>query len=245
MEAGKAPFVLVHGAWHGGWCWRAVGGLLRAAGHEVFAPSLTGLGDRAHLFAAGIPLATHVQDICALIEAESLDGCVLVGHSYGGNVITGVGDRLRARVRHYVYLDAVVPPDDVRSWRWSDFNDADQRRSRLAAIAGAGAGVCLPAPAPEAFGVPPGPLAQWLGARLRPMPAATYTEPLQLGAGGTGGLPRTYVAAIDPVYAPMAPVHAALRSRDGWDFAEIGGGHDVMLTQPRRLAELLLRIAAG
>ncbi|HPU51421.1 MAG TPA: alpha/beta fold hydrolase, partial [Burkholderiaceae bacterium] len=109
----KPAFVLVHGAWHGGWCWADVTAFLQAAGHRVFAPSLTGLADRAHLFGGQVTLATHVEDVVRLIEFERLDGCVLVGHSYGGNVITGVADRLRERVRHYVYLDAVVPDDDA------------------------------------------------------------------------------------------------------------------------------------
>ena len=115
----QPAFVLVHGAWHGGWCWADVAGVLQAAGHRVFAPSLTGLADRAHLFGAQVTLATHVEDVVRLIEFERLDGCVLVGHSYAGNVITGVADRLRDRIRHYVYLDAVVPDDAARHWRWA------------------------------------------------------------------------------------------------------------------------------
>ena len=90
-------FVLVHGAWHGGWCWSRLAPKLRVAGRRVYCPSLTGLGDRAHLFAASVTLATHVEDVVALIEAEELHDFVLVGHSYGGNVITGVADRLRDR----------------------------------------------------------------------------------------------------------------------------------------------------
>nr|HMN83378.1 alpha/beta fold hydrolase [Burkholderiaceae bacterium] len=97
--------MLVHGAWHGGWCWRDVAAGLTAAGCRVFAPSLTGLADRRHLLAADVSLATHVQDIVGLIEVEDLERVVLVGHSYGGNVITGVADRLRERLAHCVYLD--------------------------------------------------------------------------------------------------------------------------------------------
>src|SRR6476660_1698835 len=92
-------FVLVHGAWHGGWCWKRVTPLLRAAGHEVFAPTLTGLGERAHLASRGINLDTHINDVVMLMEAEELEDVVLVGHSYAGMVITGVADRAPQRIR--------------------------------------------------------------------------------------------------------------------------------------------------
>jgi len=107
----NAPFVLVHGAWHGGWCWQRVTPLLRAAGHEVYAPSLTGVGDRAHLAGGKIDLETHIADVCGLIEMEDLAGVVLVGHSYAGMVITGVADRAAARLKSLVYVDAFVPED--------------------------------------------------------------------------------------------------------------------------------------
>ena len=101
-------FVLVHGATHGGWCWKRVVPLLRAAGHEAYAPTLTGLGERAHLAHPGIDLATHVQDVVGVFEYEDLDRVVLVGHSYAGAVIAGVADRLPGRIAHLVYLDGAV-----------------------------------------------------------------------------------------------------------------------------------------
>lgn len=105
ITAKPRTFVLVHGAWHGGWCWRRVADLLRTRGHRVFAPSLTGVGDRAHLFSKAISLQTHVEDILSVVETEELNDFVLVGHSYGGFVISGVADTLRERVSRYVYLD--------------------------------------------------------------------------------------------------------------------------------------------
>ena len=101
-----ATYVLVHGAFHGGWCWRKLTPLLRAAGHEVHAPTLTGLGERVHLATPEVGLDTHVQDVCKLLEYEDLSGVVLVGHSYGGHVIAGVADRAPERLAHLVYLDA-------------------------------------------------------------------------------------------------------------------------------------------
>ena len=105
------PFVLVHGAWHGGWCWRHVRARLIAAGHEVYTPTLTGQGERHHLTGPDITLDTHIDDVARVIEWEELDGVVLVGHSYGGYVVTGVADRLRGRLARVVYLDALIPTD--------------------------------------------------------------------------------------------------------------------------------------
>ncbi len=104
-----ATFVLVHGAWHGGWCWVRVARLLREAGHLVFTPSLTGLGDRAHLARPEVDLTTHVHDIAGLLDMEEIEDAILVGHSYGGMVISGAAAQAPTRAAHLVYLDAFVP----------------------------------------------------------------------------------------------------------------------------------------
>jgi pimeloyl-ACP methyl ester carboxylesterase len=101
-------FVLIHGAWHGGWCWREVAARLRAAGHEVYTPTMTGLGERAHLLDERTGLYTFIADACAVIECEELSGIVLVGHSFGGLVISGVAERMKERIAHLIYLDALV-----------------------------------------------------------------------------------------------------------------------------------------
>jgi pimeloyl-ACP methyl ester carboxylesterase len=165
-------FVLVHGAWHGGWCWRRVADVLRRRGHTVFAPSLTGLGDRAHLFSKDVSLQTHVQDILSLVETEELSDFVLVGHSYGGSVISGVADTLRERVSHYVYLDGSVPRDmsTGASFSWAGFNPPDAREARLKSVREQGDGVALPPPPPGVFAVTEPSHVAWLQRRLRPMP---------------------------------------------------------------------------
>ena len=238
-------YVLVHGAWHGGWCWSRVAPRLAAAGHRVHAPTLTGLGDRAHLFGAGVTLATHVDDVLGLIEAEELaddgaDELVLVGHSYGGNVISGVADVLRGRIAHCVFLDAVVPADGAQRWRWADFNTPEDRAQRIAAIRDHGAGVALPAPAPQVFGVTAPDDVRWLQRRMRPMPAGTYLGEIALRQGGSEGLRRTYVAAADPPFASMVPTYARLEHDPSWSYRTIGTGHDMMVTAPADLASLLL-----
>lgn len=111
----STAFVLVHGAWHGGWCWRRVADWLTAAGHRVFCPTLTGLGERAHLLTRDVNMTTHIADVLALLESEELHDVVLVGHSYGGIVITGVAARAKARLRQLVYLDSAIV-EDGESW---------------------------------------------------------------------------------------------------------------------------------
>ena len=236
-------YVLVHGAWHGGWCWARVEPLLRAAGHRVFAPTLTGLGERAHLFGAPVTLATHVADVLGLIEAEELDrGIVLVGHSYGGNVISGVADVLRERLEQCVFLDAVVPTPGATRWRWADFNLEEDRRARLLAVHERGGGVALPPPPPAALGVTDPDDAAWLQRRMRPMPIGTYLGEIELRQGGSDGLPRTYVAAADPAYPPMRGVCERVRADPGWTWRTLATGHDMMVTAPAALANLLLAV---
>lgn len=239
----KPTFVLVHGAWHGGWCWAQVSARLQAAGHRVFSPSLTGLADRAHLFGAQVSLATHVEDVVRLIEWEALDGCVLVGHSYGGNVLSGVADRLRERVAHYVFLDAVVPPDGARRWRWADFNNDADRQARMLAIAGAGAGVAVPAPPPEVFGIADPAQLAWVRDHLTPMPAGTYLGEIALERGASKGLRRTYIAVTDPPFPSMMPTYARLRDDPSWQWRTLATGHDAMVSAPGPLADLLLELA--
>ena len=239
----KPAFLLVHGAWHGGWCWAKVAERLAAAGHRVLAPSLTGLADRAHLFGAQVSLATHVEDIVRLIEWESLDGCVLVGHSYAGNVLAGVADRLRERVGHYVYLDAVVPPDDATRWRWADYNTEADRAARMLAIAGQGAGVALPPAPPAVFGISDPALQQWLADRLTPMPAGTYLGEITLANGGSRGLRRSYIEVTEPPFAAMIPTYARIRADASWQHLTLASGHDAMLISPDLLADQLLGLA--
>jgi pimeloyl-ACP methyl ester carboxylesterase len=237
-------FVLVHGAWHGGWCWRRVADVLRGRGHTVFAPSLTGLGDRAHLFSMDISLQIHVQDILSLVESEELSDPVLVGHSYGGFVISGVADTLRERVSHYVYLDASVPPDmsPGASFSWAGFNPPEVREARLKTVQEQGGGVALPPPPPGAFAVTEPLQVAWLQRRLRPMPLQTYVGTFTFRHSGSNGLRRTYVASVNPPHDLLVPVHHRIRIDKTWSFTTMETGHDSMVTAPDALASLLMGI---
>lgn len=240
-------FVLVHGAWHGGWCWRRVAGLLTARGHAVFAPSLTGLGDRAHLFTKDISLQTHVQDILAVVETEELSDFVLVGHSYGGFIISGVADALRERVSHYIYLDASLPPDmsPGATFTWAGFNPPEAREARLKSVRDEGKGVALPSPPPSAFAVTEPSDVAWLERRLRPMPVGTYIESFTFQNSGSNGLERTYIASTKPPYALLDATRNRIRADKTWSFMTIDAGHDSMVTAPDKLAALLMTVSAG
>jgi len=239
----RRTFVLVHGAWHGGWCWRRVTDILTARGHTVFAPSLTGLGDRAHLFSKDISLQTHVEDILSVVESEELSDFILVGHSYGGFVISGVADTLRERVSRYVYLDGSVPPDmsSGASFSWAAFNPPEAREARLKSVREEGKGVALPAPAPSAFAVTKPADVAWLQRRLRPMPVGTYVGTFMFKNSVSNGLKRTYIASIKPLYALLVPTHNRIRGDKTWSFKTIEAGHDAMVTAPDKLASLLMK----
>jgi pimeloyl-ACP methyl ester carboxylesterase len=235
-------FVLVHGAWHGGWCWRRVGDVLTARGHRVFAPSLTGLGDRAHLFSKDISLQTHVEDILSVVETQELSDFLLVGHSYGGFVISGVADKLRERVSRYVYLDGSVPPDmsPGASFSWAGFNPPEAREARLKSVQEQGKGVALPAPPPSAFAVTEPADVAWLQRRLRPMPLQTYVGTFTFKNSGSNGLKRTYIASTKPPYALLAATRDLIKGDHTWSFTTIATGHNSMVTAPEELAALLM-----
>ena len=232
----KATFVLVHGAWHGGWCWRRVTPLVRAAGHDVHTPTLTGLGDRAHLADRKIDLETHIADIVALLEMEDLGNVVLVGHSYAGMVITGVADRTAARLKSLAYLDAFVP---MQGQCVLDFWPAERRADREKQAAASG--LIPPTPLP-AFGVTRPEDLAWAGPRIGPHPAGTWTQPLRLALGETA-LPRAYIRCTNPARPVFDQFTRKLAGDPAWTYREIDAGHDCMIADPHGTAELLLSLA--
>lgn len=244
-----ATFVLVHGAWHGGWCWRDVRRRLEAQGHTVFTPTLTGLGERSHLRSPIPSLATHIQDIVNVIEWEELSDVVLCGHSYGGMVVTGVCDALKDRIRHVVYLDAAVPKDGDTFFSQSP-GATDE------SIATAMAGMKALAPDGQWMGVFPTsvlgipddhPLQPWVARRLTPHPLRTWTDGILLPNGGSDGLARTYVLCTAPVMTGASfELHAqVLKTDPTWRYREIATGHDAMVTAPAQTAALLMEAAAA
>jgi len=236
-----ATVVLVHGSMHGGWCWRRVIPLLRAANHDVFAPTLTGLGERAHLAHPGIDLDTHVRDVLGGLEYEDLDQVVLVGHSYGATVVAGVADRLPGRIAHLVYLDGAVAGDGKAVL---DLFPSGDQAARRALVEAEGDGWRLPPADPAAFGVTDAADAAWVRAKLVPQPFETLTQPLRLvnPAGFTG--PKTYIACVEAGQSGWRDTMVKrARTQPGWHYRELASGHDAMITVPRELADLLLEAA--
>jgi pimeloyl-ACP methyl ester carboxylesterase len=233
-------FVLVHGAWHGGWCWRRVADRLAAAGHRVFCPTLTGLGERAHLLTREVNLSTHVADVVGLLEAEELSNVVLCGHSYAGMVITGVAARAKPRLRQLVYLDSAVI-EDGECWSTAHAPEVQAERRRLARESSDG--LSLPVPKAEVFGLREPEDLAWVQRRMTPHPFAPYDEKMHWGGTVGNGLPKLYVDCTEPLYAGLNPVKLRYRGKPGWPFVELKTGHDAMVSAPDETAKLLLGFA--
>jgi pimeloyl-ACP methyl ester carboxylesterase len=226
-----STYVLVHGAWGGSYGWRKVRPVLQRAGHDVFTPSLTGLGERVHLATPEVNLSTHIQDVSNAIWYEDLEHIILVGHSYGGMVVTGVADRMPERIQHLVFLDAFVPADgqclfdlggpsrDSTDWRVPQLRRTEDTHD---------------------------PEVEWHNARRHPHPRGCFEEKVSLSMPlEDRPFALTYVVATGrldpgPVFDDAA---ARLRRNPRWTVREIGGGHSMNRTNPEGLARLLLELA--
>lgn len=237
-----SALVLIHGAWHGAWCWRRVLPGLRAAGHGAHAVTLTGVGERAHLLRPDLRLRDHIADVLGLIDAEELgDDLVLVGHSYGGLVMTGVADALLARglkPRHLVYVDAVTPHPGES---WSSQHAPETVRARLEAAAQRPDGA-MPPPDAAVFGLD-GADRDWVNRRQTPQPAGVYQDRLDFDAARIATLPRTFIDCTAPALPTIAVMRERVRREPGWQVVELATGHDPMISAPEALVKLLLDCA--
>ncbi|SDR20928.1 Alpha/beta hydrolase family protein [Paraburkholderia fungorum] len=244
-EMAPATFVLLHGAWHGGWCYRDTARVLREAGHTVYTPTLTGLGERAHLNSHAITLETHIRDVCGVLEAEELHNVILVGHSYGGMVITGVADRMSDRIQSLVYLDAFVPEhgqsfNDCIRLAFSEENAAAYLSAfRADAMTGNG-GLTLPVPA-AAFNVEPKNRA-WIDRRCSPQAFATFETQVLLTGRGAAIKDRLYILAEGWGPSPFPYYAKQVTGKAGWRVSRLPCSHDVMIDMPVELANLLMTL---
>ena len=242
-----ADFLLVHGAWHGAWCWRRVTALLAAQGHRVHAVTLTGVGERAHLRSPLITLETHIADVVNALEAEELDNVVLAVHSYAGMLGTAVADRMPDRLRHLVYVDAVVPNPGES---WSACHASATREARIAA-AEASPDYSFPPPDPSVYGLE-GADHAWVKRRQTPHPGHTYQAPLAFDPARVATIPRTFVDCIRPPLATIDISRQRVRDSGFWGGAWVGGartsivelstGHDPMVSSAKELVDALLAL---
>lgn len=228
-------FVLLHGAWHGGWCWSRVADTLRARGHRVTTPTQTGLGERSHLLSRDITLTTFGEDLRLHMEFEDVTDAVVVGHSFGGSALSYVAERLADRITRLVYFDATV----VLGGETAFTNmPADVVALRRQLAADSSAGLSLPVPPASAMGITDKADAAWVERMMTPHPLRTFETPLEISGPPGAGLPASYIVCRDPIYAPLAPARDRARAL-GWAMPEIATGHDAMVTAPKALADLL------
>jgi pimeloyl-ACP methyl ester carboxylesterase len=242
-------FVIVPGAFCGGASYRRLRPLLRAAGCEVFTPSLTGLGERAHLAHSGIDLNLHIQDVVNLLEYEDLYEVALVGHSYSGMVVTGVADVVPERIGHLVYLEARVPEDGE-----SLFSMGSPERVAALRVLARDQG--------DGWRVPPFPAdSAYLGLtsqedldlytwRQTPHPIMTWEQPVRLTSSAALTIPRTYIdCTAQPPTGPGRPTYQRFieraQTQAGWQYRQLHSGHVPNITHPRELADLLVDIASS
>jgi pimeloyl-ACP methyl ester carboxylesterase len=228
-----ATFVVAHGAWSAGWAWSRMRPRLRERGHELFSPSYTGLGERAHLASPEVGLETHIRDVCGVLTMEGLRGVVLIGHSYGGMVATGVADREAGRISRVVYLDAFVPRDGESLF---DLQPAAVRERLRAAAALDGDGWLVP-PNPPPPDTPADDVA-WMAPRRLPHPVRAFEERISL-SGAIERLPRSYIYCTRPAPEDGFRRFAERAQREGWQYLEIDSSHNPHVTAPDALAAML------
>jgi pimeloyl-ACP methyl ester carboxylesterase len=231
-----ATFVLVHGAWHGSWCWKRVRKSLQAQGHDVFTPTLTGVGERSHLLARDVDLDTHIADVENLIRWEELADVVLCGHSYGGCVISGVADRVPDRIRALVYLDAFVLEAGENV---AKHVPEDQYKVLLEGAEAVGEGWKVPPIPAEVFNVNAADR-EWVNRQCTMQPIETFQQPIRL-SGGVGKIRDvTFIFATDFAEgSPFPPFYAKAKAK-GWKAVTVPCGHDVMLDRPDELTSILV-----
>jgi pimeloyl-ACP methyl ester carboxylesterase len=231
-------FLLVPGAWLGGWCWRDVAAHLQGDGHAVTCATLTGLGERRHLLNRDISLDTHVSDVVELLNCQDLNDAILVGHSYGGAVITAAAERVANRIRCLVYLDAAVPRDGESN---NDVIGLERALKLRMAAESRGDGWRVP-PADYVVEGVAETKRPWIEERLAPHPLRTFDEPVRLRSRPAAALPRTFIRS-----SPESELYEKLITRAcaaGWLCRELGGGHYSMFTEPASVASALAEVAA-
>lgn len=237
-----ANFVLVHGAFFGAWCWKRVVPRLRSRAHDVYAVTLTGLGERSHLLTPEVSLHTHVDDVVNLLKFQDLRDVVLVGHSYAGMVIGCASHRVPERIAQLVYLDALVPEHG------KSFSDLQVERFRevfkeLTRVRGEGWKIPALDPSSESLGVTDANDVEWLRSKLTPHPFRTFTEPAILGNTDADRIPRTFIFCTgNPSDGSLPRIAKQIKESADWRYMELAAPHAAMITAPEILSERLVEV---
>jgi pimeloyl-ACP methyl ester carboxylesterase len=235
-----ATYVLIHGAWHGGWCWKRTARLLRAQGHEVYAPSLTGSGERKHLLSPNVGMDTYVQDVVNLIEYEELSDVILAGHSAAGAVVAKAAESVHSRLKNLVYVDAVVLPSgksmfDVFPAQWTEGMRNSARTQ--------GEGWYMPPEQDMIFSFFASDCSdedkQWLWRMVTAQPIKPYEDKVDLSRFYQLRIPKTYIKCTKS----QAGIPRSVAEKFGMQYFEIDAGHDPMVSQPEQLAAILAQLA--
>jgi pimeloyl-ACP methyl ester carboxylesterase len=235
----EKTYVLIHGAYHGAWCWKDVAAGLRTLGHRVLTPTWTGLGERSHLLKFEPTLETFIEDVAQVIRYEDLENVILVGHSFAGSVVSALADRMPQQLRHLVYLDALVLRSGESPASRSPGRIAAYRERAMASDNPLG----IPPADPMHFGITDSQQVAWLQPKLTPHPLQTYYDPLNLQHPLGNGLPATYIACAKPYFASTALSREIAKKMSSWAYLEISTAHDAMVLMPRELTAMLSAIA--
>ena len=238
MKNNKPHFLLIHGAWHGGWVWNEISEILRYQRYSVSTPTLTGLGEKKHLLSSKITIETFIQDVVNHIVFENLNNIILVGHSFAGSVISGVADRLKDRIKKLIYFDAMILIDGQKPF---DITPKETVEQRIELAKKFGDGTSIPAPSADAFGVFDIKKSLLLEEKLTPHPLSAFQSKLILKNEVGNGIPLSYIYCTKPVYKSLESSRAVV-SKMKWPIFELNAGHNAMLTHPKETLNLLMKI---
>ncbi len=238
MKNNKPHFLLIHGAWHGGWVWNEISEILRYQRYSVSTPTLTGLGEKKHLLSSKITIETFIEDVVNHIIFENLNNIILVGHSFAGSVISGVADRLKDRIQKLIYFDAMILLDGQKPF---DITPKETVEQRIELAKKFGNNISIPAPSADAFGVFDIKKSLLLEEKLTPHPLSAFQSKLILKNKVGNGIPLSYIFCTKPVYKSLESSREVVRKMK-WPIFELNAGHDAMLTHPKETLNLLMKI---
>ncbi len=238
MKNNKPHFLLIHGAWHGGWVWNEISDILRYQRYSVSTPTLTGLGEKKHLLSSKITIETFIEDVVNHIIFENLNNIILVGHSFAGSVISGVADRLKDRIQKLIYFDAMILIDGQKPF---DITPKETVEQRIELAKKFGNNISIPAPSADAFGVFDIKKSLLLEEKLTPHPLSAFQSKLILKNEVGNGIPLSYIFCTKPVYKSLESSREVVRKMK-WPIFELNAGHDAMLTHPKETLNLLMKI---